>query len=75
MVNNMTQDYDTYKVKVTLKVESTGHHDELFPDTIGTIEFDATDAHISAVLEKFTNFLTIMGYVIDPEDSLKIVKE
>jgi hypothetical protein len=64
-----------YQVKVTLKVESSGHHDELFPDTTGTIEFDATDVHVNAVLEKFRDFLTVIGYVIDPSDSLKLVKE
>ena len=64
-----------YLVKVTLKVESTGHHDEMYPDTTGIIEFDATDVHVDTVLEKFRDFLTIMGYVIDPSDSLKLVKE
>jgi hypothetical protein len=64
-----------YQVKVTLKVESSGHHDELFPDTTGPIEFDATDVHVNAVLEKFRDFLTVIGYVIDPSDSLKLVKE
>lgn len=64
-----------YQVKVTLKVESSGHHDELFPDTTGTIEFDATDVHVNVVLEKFRDFLTVIGYVIDPSDSLKLVKE
>ena len=64
-----------YLVKVTLKVESTGHHDEMYPDTTGTIEFDATDVHVNTVLEKFRDFLTIMGYVIDPSDSLKLIKE
>ena len=75
MVNNMTQDYDTYKVKVTLKVESSGHHDPLFPDRTGTIEFDATDVHMNVVLEQFRDFLTMIGYVIEPSDSLKLVKE
>jgi hypothetical protein len=64
-----------YLVKVTLKVESTGHHDEMYPDTTGIIEFDATDVHVDTVLEKFRDFLTIMGYIIDPSDSLKLVKE
>ena len=75
MVNNMTQDYDTYKVKVILKVKSSGHHDPMFPDRESSIEFDATDVHMNVVLEQFRDFLTMIGYVIDPSDSLKLVNE
>ena len=64
-----------YNVKVTLKVESSRHHDELFPDRTSTIEFDATDLTIDSLLYQFKDFLIMMGYVIDPFDSLKLVKD
>lgn len=68
--------YDNeYKVKVILKVKSSGHHDPLFPDRECSIEFDATDVHVNTVLEQFRDFLTMIGYVIEPSDSLKLVKE
>ena len=65
---------DNYKVKVTLKVESTGHHDDKFPDHTGVIEFDATDVHYEVVLEQFKKFLTMMDYVIGIDDEIKLVK-
>ena len=64
-----------YNVKVTLKVESSGHHDEMFPDRTSTIEFDATDLTMDTVLDQFKDFLVVMGYVITPYDSLKLVKD
>jgi hypothetical protein len=69
------EEFDQYKVKVILKVKSSGHHDPLFPDRESSIEFDATDVHMNVILEQFRDFLTLIGYVIDPSDSLKLVKE
>ena len=66
---------DQYNVNVVMTVESSGHHDPMFPDTTRSIEFNATDLNVEAVLEQFRDFLTMMGYVIAPEDSLKLVKE
>jgi hypothetical protein len=66
---------DTFKVKVTLKVESTGHHDSSFPDKVSTLEFDATDVHYEVVLDQFKTFLTMMDYVIDPFEKLALVKD
>jgi hypothetical protein len=66
---------DNFKVKVTLKVESSGHHDSNFPDKVGILEFDATDVHYEVVLDQFKTFLTMMDYVIDPFDKLALVKD
>ena len=70
----MEMEEDNYQVNVILSFDSSGHHDRLFPDTNGTLQFDAKDCHIDAVLEQFTTFLRMIGYVIDSDQKLKLVK-
>ena len=66
---------DNYQVKVKMEFISTGHHDPLFPDTTGKIEFDATDCNINAMIDQFTTFLRMLGYVIDSDQKLALVED
>ena len=68
------EQFDQYKVKVILKVKSSGHHDAMFPDRECSMEFDATDATIEVMLDQFKDFLSLIGYVIRPDDEIKLVK-
>jgi hypothetical protein len=71
----MTQEFDQYKVKVILKCISTGHHDkDQFPDRECYMDFDATDANIQTMLDQYKDFLSFVGYVIRPDDEIKLVK-
>jgi len=64
---------DNYKVNIRMTLDTYGHSDSDFPDKNCSIEFDATDAHMSVVLSQFKDFLTLMGYVIDPHKRLELV--
>lgn len=66
---------DNYKVNVTMVLDTYGHSDSQFPDKNCTIEFDATDVHMSVVLDQFKDFLILMGYVIDPYKRLELVDD
>lgn len=56
---------DDYKVEATLSFSSTGHPDTNFPDTEWNLSFDATDANLDTIMEKFRHMLVAMEYVID----------
>lgn len=66
---------DDYYVKVKMEVVSTGHNDDMFPDTIRVIEFEATDLGLPAVLDQFRDFAIMMGYVFDINEKLGVVRD
>lgn len=60
-----SRDCFDYKVKVTLKCDTTGYDD--IPDSCVTIEFDSTELNIDQMLDKYLDFMSSIGYVINRE--------
>jgi hypothetical protein len=55
---------EEYKVTVSLTSTTAGSMDQQYPDNTVSIVFDASDATIEVMLEKYKDFMNAMGYVL-----------